>query len=156
MKTFCPLPQVGDLDQRLPGGQADQRDGGRFRHRELPRLRRQVVFVDGDELREGADPVLVRSRVDLVAWLELPHPRPDPDHDTGHVVAQDERRAIGQDELELPVPDLGVQGVDARGVDLDQHVVLAHLGLRHLAGPKAAAASVAVDDECPHVSPPSG
>src|SRR5205823_6666100 len=81
----------------------------------------------------------------------LPDARPDPGHDAGNVVAQDERQAVRKDEFELAVPDLGIQRVDAGRVDLDQHVVLAHLGHWHVADPSiVAAASVAIDYECLH------
>jgi len=156
MKTFCPFFRPA-ISINACQAVKPTSDGGRFRHREVLRLRGQVVFVDGDEFREGADAVLVRSRIDLVAGLELPYPGADPDHDTGHVVAQDQRYPIGQDQLELPIPDLGIQHVDARGVNLDQHVVLAHRRLRHVCGPQVVAGfSVAIDGERPHVSPPSG
>jgi len=45
-----------------------------------------------------------------------------PDHDPRHVIAENERQAIGQNDFELSVPDLGVELVEAGGMDLDQHI----------------------------------
>jgi hypothetical protein len=39
-------------------------------------------------------------------------------------MTQDERQGIPQKGLELAIPDLGIQKVDASGVNLDQHVIL--------------------------------
>jgi hypothetical protein len=54
------------------------------------------------------------------------------DH-AGHVVTEHERHPVGQDLLELAVPDLGVQQVDARRPHLHQHVIGTDTGLGHLA-----------------------
>ena len=100
----------------------------------LAGLDREIVLVDGDALGEGADAAVARSRVDLVAHGEARHGRPDAGDDAGEVVPEDERGLVGQEELELPVADLGVKHVHAGRVDVDEHVVVADRWLRDLAG----------------------
>jgi hypothetical protein len=41
--------------------------------------------------RERTDSILIWPRIDLVAGLESPHTRADPDHDPRHIIAQNER-----------------------------------------------------------------
>ena len=142
--------QIRSFDQRLPGGQADQRDGSRFFHGECFGLDRHVVFFDRNELRECTDSPVSRPRIDFVAGLESTHSRSDPDHDPGHVMAQNERQAIRQNALELAVSDFGIQKVDASGVNLDQDVILPQLRVWHVASPHAVGASVTIEDECLH------
>ena len=89
-------------------------------------------------------------RIDLVARLESPHAGSDPDDDPGQVVAQNERQAIRQNEFELAVPDLQIQGVDAGGVDLDQDVIVPQLRDGHFARPHTVVAAITIDDECLH------
>ena len=72
-ENFLPCLQVRSFDQRLPGGQADQRDGSRFFHGELFWLNRHGIFFDRNEFRESTDSIFVRPRIDLVARLESPH-----------------------------------------------------------------------------------
>src|SRR5437870_13224910 len=86
----------------------------------------------------------------LVAGLESTHSRSDPDHDPGHVMAQNEREAVRQNALELAVSDFGIQKVDTSGVDLDQYVILPQLRVWHVAGPHTVGASVTIEDECLH------
>ena len=69
----------------------DQRDGRCFFHRESFGLKCHRIFANRDELCERADAILVRPRIDLVAWLESPNLRPDSDDDSGQISAQDER-----------------------------------------------------------------
>ena len=52
--------QVGLLDQRLPGGEGDQRQRGGLGHGQSGRLGRDVVLVDGDEFGERADAAFPR------------------------------------------------------------------------------------------------
>src|SRR6202022_1412303 len=99
MRTFSPR----SFDQRLPGGQADQGNVSRFFHAECFGLDRHVIFLDRTEFRECPDSPVSRPRIDFVAGLESTHPRSDPDHDPGHVMAQNERQAIPQNALELAV-----------------------------------------------------
>src|SRR5205823_10298881 len=80
--------------------------GGGLFHGEILGLQCYVGFVHGDEFRERPDPVLVWPCIHHVARFEALDLWPDTDHDPGHVVAQDHRQAIGQDELELTIPDL--------------------------------------------------
>ena len=135
MKTFCPFFRLRFLDQRLPGGQSNQRDGGRLFHREVPGFLRDRIFFDRDQLGERTDAILVWPCIDFVTGFESPHSRSDFEHDPSHVVAQDEREAIGQKLLELARPDFGIQLVHASGVDLDQYVVFPHHRVRHFASP---------------------
>lgn len=142
--------QPGAIDQDLPRGQAHQWDrGGRF-HAEIVGFQREVGFVDGDEFGERPDPVLARPRIHLVAGLEAADLGPDPDHDAGDVVAQDQRQAIRQDELELAVPDLRVQLVQTGRMDGDQDIPVAHFRFRHIAQAQRAVGLVTIDDECFH------
>src|SRR5829696_9253473 len=106
---------------------------GRLGHGEVGGLDREVVLVHGDALGEGADAAVARSRVDLVAHGEARHGRPDAGDDTGEVVAEEEWRLVGEEQLELAVADLCVKHVHAGRVDLDQHVVVADRRLRDLA-----------------------
>ena len=147
--------QFRPVDQCLPGSQRDQRDRGSFFHAERLRLERDIGLVDGYELGEGADPILVGPGVHLIARLEALHPGGGSKHDAGHLIAQDERQSIRQKELELAVSDLRVERVDAGGVDLDQDVVRPQLGFGHLAE-AAACLAVAIDDERLHDRPTAG
>ncbi len=144
---LLPRLQLGAFDQHLPGGQGHEGQGGGFFHADVLRLQREVGLVHRDELREGPDPVLAGPRIHLVAGLEALHLGPDADHDPRQVVAQHQRKTIGQDELELAVADLGVQRIQAGRVDGDQHVALAQLRLRHLAQAQGAALRIAVEKE---------
>ena len=54
--------------------------------------------------------------------------------DAGEVVPKDERGLVGEDELELSVADLRIEQVDAGGVDVDEHVVVANRGFQSVAG----------------------
>ncbi len=65
-------------------------------------------------------------------------------------MAQNEREAIGQNELELAVSDFGIQKVDTSGVNLNQDVILPQHRIGHVAGPHAVGGSVPIEDECPH------
>ena len=119
-KNLLPALEMRSFDQHLPGGQADQGDGRRFFHSECFGLDRHVTLFDRDEFGERADSPVGRPRIDFVARLESPRSRSDADHHSGHVMAQNERKAIRQNELELAVSDSGIQKVHAGGVDLDQ------------------------------------
>ena len=152
-QDLLPFSQIGFLDQRLPGGQAHQGDGSRFLHGEVLRFQRHVGFVYGNELCERADPAIARPSIDLVTRLELPDLGPDPNHGSGHVVPQDEGRAIRQDEFELSIPDLRIQKIEPGRVDLDQDIVIPQCRLRHLAKPQSALLLVSIDDEGFHDGP---
>jgi len=149
-QDFLSLLQLGAFDQYLPRGQAHQGNGGGLFHGEILGLQRYVGFIHGDEFRERPDPVLVWPCIHLVARLEPSDLGPDTDHDPGHVVAQDQRQAIGQDELELTIPDLGIQLVQTGRVDGDQDIMVANFRFRHFAGAQCAVALVTIDDECLH------
>ena len=110
------------------------------------------VLFDRDEFGERADPEVIWPRIDLIARLELLHARADLDHHPGHVVTQDEGQAIGQDELELSVPDLGVEQVHTGRMDLDQDLVIARFRSRHFRQPQRALSSIALENKCFHDS----
>ena len=137
---------VGDVDQGLPRGQRHERYGGGFLERQRPRLERDVVGIDGDELGEGPDPQVTRAGVHLVADLEVAHVGAHLGDHSGDVVTEDERRLVLQELLELAVADHLVQRVDAGRSDVDEHVPWAHRGDRDVAQLERAGA-VAGDGE---------
>jgi hypothetical protein len=102
--------------------------------------------MDGGQLSEGADIVRAGPGVDLVAGRERPHRRAHPHDPARQVVAEHEGHPVGQDPLELAVPDLGVQEVDARRPHRHQDVMLADTGLGHL--PHLHAVLAAVPAHC--------
>ena len=118
-------------------------------------MRRDVVLVDRDVLREGPDPQVAGAGVDLVAYLEVAYGRADPGHHAGDVVAEHERGPVLQEPLELAVADHLVQRVDAGGAHLDQHVTVAELGLGYVGGAESVLA-VVLDDERLHDRSPRG
>jgi hypothetical protein len=63
-------------------------------------------------------------------------------------MAQNERQAIPQNELELAVSDFGIQKVDTSGVNLHQDVILPQLRVWHVANPHTVGTSVTIEDEC--------
>src|SRR5439155_6093667 len=149
-QNFLPFLQLRLFDERLPSGQADQRDGSRFLHREALGFNCQVIFAYCDELRECPDSVLVRSCIHLVAGLESPHARSHSDYDSCQLVTENERQSIRQQQFEFSVSDLGIQWVHTSSVDLNQDVILPHFRVWNFAGPHAICASIAIDDECLH------
>jgi len=54
-------------------------------------LGRHGIFIHRDEFRERTDSTFIGSRIDLVAGLESPHSRSDPNYDFRQIVAQNER-----------------------------------------------------------------
>jgi hypothetical protein len=69
-------------------------------------------------MRRGGGPYYVIPSSEFrnfVTGLDWTHSRSDPDHDPGDVMAQNERQAIPQNELELAVADFGIQKVDPSG-----------------------------------------
>ena len=64
---------------------------------------RHRVFLDGNQFSERTNTKVIGPGVYLVAHLELAYARPDTDHHTCHIVAQDERGPVRQDELELAI-----------------------------------------------------
>ena len=103
--------------------------------------------MDSGQLSEGADIVLAGPGVDLVAGRERPHRQAHPHDQACHVVTEHEGHAVGQDQLELAVPDLGVEEVDARRPHLHQDVMLTDTGLGHLSHLQAVFAAVPADCE---------
>jgi hypothetical protein len=138
---------VGLLDQRLPRGERDQWQGGGFGHVESLGLGGDVALVDGEVFGEGADAVLSGFGVHRVAGRESAHPRTGLNHDAGQVVAQHDRKLVGQKRFEFSVADLQIQRVDAGGVDLHQDVVVAQGGPGSFNGGDVVGLAVAVQRE---------
>jgi len=88
-ENFLTGLQIGSFDQGLPRGQSHEGEGGRLFHGEPGRLERNVVLLDRDQLGEGADSMLVRAGVDLVAGLEAADCGADTVDESGQIVAQD-------------------------------------------------------------------
>src|SRR2546421_735722 len=82
---------------------------------------RQIAILDHDAVGEGANLPVARTGIDGVARLEAPYARADLGDGAREIMAKDERRLIGQDRLELTVPDLGVEQIEARRLHLDHH-----------------------------------
>ena len=85
------------------------------------------------EINSAKVPIdLVRAGVDLVSGLEAADRA-----DRTTTPARSLPKITGRDTagwFDLAVPDFGVQRIDARGVDLNQHVVIPQLRVRHLDG----------------------
>ena len=123
-ENLLPGLDVCLLDQDLPGGQRDQRDGGGLMQRQSGRLERDVVFVDGDVLGEGPDAKVAGACEHLVADGEAADVGADLGDHTGDVVAEHEGRLVLEELLELAVADHAVQRVDARCAHLDENVAV--------------------------------
>jgi hypothetical protein len=148
---LAPL-DVADLDQRLPGGQRDQRQRGRLDWGDRRRGVCEVGLLDGDPLGDGPDPTVPGTGEHGVAGSETLDPRTDGDHGARHIVTERERKLVRQELLELTHPDLLVQLVQSGGGDRDEHVVVAHGGLGH--DSLVQGLPVAVDDERAHGGSP--
>src|SRR5215207_9041085 len=96
--------------------------------------------------------MVARPCIDLVAGPEPPDLGANPDDYPGNIVPQNERRTIGQYELEFSVPDLGVQKVHRSCMNSNQDIVVAQLRLWHVGQAQNSFPSVFVDNECPHHS----
>lgn len=143
--------QLRDLDQCLPGREADQGNRRGLRHAQVARLGGHIVFADGDELGEGADALLIGAGIHGVAGLEAAHARADAHDRAGHVVAEDQGQAVAEDRLQRAGADPDVQHVDAGRVDLHQNVIVAQCGLRHVGDLADFVLAVTMDDEGFHV-----
>ena len=86
--------QAHELVERLVGGQAHERDGGRLLEVEVLRLERDVLGLHGEELGERAHHGAARQAVHLVAHFEPRHLRARLDDGAREVEAQDERHAV--------------------------------------------------------------
>ena len=102
-EDLLPLLQARFLDQSLPRRQADQGYGSRFLHGECFGLKRHGIFIHGNEFRERADSILRWPGIDLISDLESPYSTSNSNDDPSHIVAQNERQAIGQNHFELSV-----------------------------------------------------
>lgn len=119
-------------------------------HSEALWLQRQVGFIDGNQFRKRPDAAIARPGIDLVTHLEAMDLRSDPSDYSGHVVPQDERRAIRKEGLEGSIADFGIQRIEPGGVDLDQNIVIPQRWLRHVAEAQGAVLLVFIEDECLH------
>src|SRR5919107_5945237 len=110
------------LEQRLPGRQGGQRDGGSPLMVQRARLRGEVARFDGDVARRRAVPIPVREAVYLISYRE-----------TGGAVAQSgdhARDLVGRDRRGARVADavhpggrpVELRGDEARGAHFEQHV----------------------------------
>jgi hypothetical protein len=133
ISNFLALLQLAFFDQRLPCGQRHQRNGGGILHRQVGWLEGQRIFFNCDEFGKRADAVVVRPRVDLIAGLEAAHARTDTHHHAGEIIAQNQRHFVRQQQLELAIPDLIVQRIDAGSVNLHQDVTVAQCRLGQVA-----------------------
>ena len=123
-------------------------------HRQAGGFQRHIGLIHGDELSKGANPVVARTGVDLIPCLEAAHIPADAHNGSGQIVAKDERRLVGQEQLELAVPDLAVQKVDRGGLNAHQNIIRANLRFRHVGQTERALLLVFVDDKGFHgVSP---
>ena len=141
---------LAHLDQCLPRGQPHQRDGRRVRHVEVFGLQRHVGFIDGDEFSECADAVIARPREDLVPYLKAHDLGPSLDNCSGDVVPQNEGRTVGQNKLELSIPDLGVKEVHSRGVNLDQDIIVLPFRFWNAGEAQGALLFILINDERLH------
>ena len=89
---------------------------------ERPGLERGIVLMDGDELRKRADTEVPRAGIDLVADLEAAYGRADLDDGPSDVVTKDEGWTVRQENLELAIPDLGIERIDGCGMDAHEDV----------------------------------
>jgi hypothetical protein len=117
---------------------------------EIRGLQRQRRFLDGNELGEGADAIVVRACIDFIAGLEVANASADTHDRSGHVVAQDQGEAVGKNQFEFAALGLRVQGIDARRVDPDQDVIVPDLGVGHVGNAANFFLSVPIDDESFH------
>ena len=133
--------------KRLPCGQPDQRDRSGFLHRQAGGFKGQIGAINRDGFGKGADAVVTGASVDCVPHLEPPHICADADDGSGHVVPKDERRAIGQEQLELAIAKLAVQLVERGSVNPHQNVIRIQLRLGHVGQAQRALLLVLVDNK---------
>ena len=124
--------QLCEFDQRLPGGEPHQRKRRRLHVVEARGLRRRGAFAHQGILGEGADAILVEARIDRVADLESGDAWADRFHVAGEIVAEDQRKRVGDQHLHDAVADLVVERVDAGGAHAHQQIARARLGPRQL------------------------
>ena len=76
--------------------------------------------------------MIARPGIDLIPRLEPLGADPDAHNRASHVVPKDERRAIGQEQLEFAIPDLGVEQVHGGCMDAHQNILGTHGWLWHI------------------------
>jgi hypothetical protein len=131
-EDFLPGAEFGDIDQRLPSGERDQGERSGLCHVKRRGFRGKRAFLDGNEFGKGADAEIIDAGIDFVTDLIMLGLWAGAHHGSGHVVAEDEGHFIGQDGFEFPITDLGVQKIDAGGVDLNQNLILMELGFGNI------------------------
>src|SRR5690242_1185877 len=82
-----------------------------------------VRLVDKHAFGEAADAILAESRENLVPHCELRDVRADAKHDAAHVAAEDERKAVLDEDLDPALSNLEVHGVHARRANVEKHVI---------------------------------
>src|SRR5437867_7067682 len=81
---------------------------------------RRGAFAQHGILGEGADAVVVETRIDRIAELELGDAWADRFHVAGEIGAEDQRKREGEQHLYGAVADLVVERVDAGGAHAHQ------------------------------------
>lgn len=94
--------------------------------------------------------MIARPRIDLVTRFEPLHPGSDFDNRSGKIVPEDEGRTIGQNKLELSVPDLGVQLVHGCGLNPHEDIIVLQFRFRQVGQAQSAFLFVLINDECLH------
>jgi hypothetical protein len=124
------MAQTDAIDERFPRGDQHERNRGGFDHRQPRGLRGDIRLVDdgvlGVAAGRAAEPVV--EEIDLVAGPEAARRRSGLLDDSRAVAAQDGRQVVGVEVVQLA--DLGVDRIDAGGVDADEQVAGAG-DLRH-------------------------
>jgi hypothetical protein len=62
-------------------------------------------------------------------------------------MTQHERKVVGQKQLEVASFDFGVQQVQARGVELDQNIIIPNFRLWHFGKSHRAFLAIPINDE---------
>src|SRR5207302_1179406 len=128
-------PQLCEFDQRLPGGKPHQRQRRGLRVVEARGLPRRGAFAHQGILGEGADAVVVETRIDRIAELELGDAWADRFHVAGEIGAEDQGEREGEQHLYGAVADLVVERVDAGSAHAHEQIARARFGpwqLHHL------------------------
>jgi len=98
--------------------------------------------------------VITWPAIDLVACLELPDIDADTHDRSSQIMAENERWAIRQEQLEFAVAHLGIEKVDRGGLDANQHIIGTDVRIGHVGQTQRAVLLVCVDDEGFHALSP--
>ena len=107
---------------------------GRFFHRKVARLQRHILLLHSDEFGQGADAEIGRAGVHFVAYFETTYLAAHFHHHARHIVAQNQRQLVRQDELEFAAFYFSVQLIQTGRIHLHHYFVRLHDRLRHFAG----------------------